>query len=54
LNIKAASEFKTKKIKMMRNLPKPRRRQWWEKLIEEQYEFFYDGNGSLDLKRVPK
>ncbi|CDW79638.1 UNKNOWN [Stylonychia lemnae] len=50
--IKACSEYKFYKNKMLRDLPKPRKKQWWEKLMEEEYNYFYEQAGEK-LKRVP-
>jgi len=33
-------------------MPKPRRKQWWEKLMEEEYDYFYEVAGEK-LKKVP-
>ena len=37
---------------MLRDMPKPRRKQWWEKLMEEEYDYFYEIAGDK-LKKVP-
>jgi hypothetical protein len=34
-NIKALSDYKKLKLIMMKSLPRPRKRQWWEKLMDE-------------------
>lgn len=43
--IKAAADYKFYKQKMLRQFPKPRRKQWWEKLMEEEYDYFYEKAG---------
>ena len=40
--IKAASDFQFYKQRLLRSFPKPRIRQWWEKLMEEEYDTFYE------------
>lgn len=30
---------------MLRELPRPRKKQWWEKLMEEEYDYFYEKAG---------
>jgi hypothetical protein len=50
--IKAAVEYKKLKVKMMKSLPKPRRKQWWEKLIEEEYDHFYEGK--ISMNQIPQ
>lgn len=34
---------------MMYTMPKPRRKQWWEKLLEEQYDHFYEDAEKLKI-----
>eukprot|EP00347_Sterkiella_histriomuscorum_P019570 403341130 len=50
--IKASNEYAYYKHKLMRDLPKPRKKQWWEKLMEEEYDYFYEKAGEK-LKKVP-
>ncbi len=35
----------------MRQIPLPRKKQWWERLMEHELDHFYK---EVDVKRVPK
>lgn len=43
--IKMAGYYKYMKNKMMLEMPKPRKKQWWEKLMEEEFDIFYEKAG---------
>ena len=49
--VKAAAEFNRRKVKMMRKMPKPRKKQWWERLMEHELDHFYQ---QVDLSKAPK
>lgn len=40
--LKSYSDFVRRKFVMLSRFPKPRRKLWWEKLSESQYDHFYD------------
>jgi hypothetical protein len=39
--IRAAAEFNKRKVKFMRQVPLPRKKQWWERLMEHELDHFY-------------
>jgi hypothetical protein len=39
--IRAAAEFNKRKVKLMRQIPLPRKKQWWERLMEHELDYFY-------------
>ena len=39
--VRAAAEFHRRKVKMMRKMPLPRKKQWWERLMEHELDHFY-------------
>jgi hypothetical protein len=50
--IKAVGEFKVYRARLMRSVPKPRLKQWWEKLMEEEHDCFYKAARDK-LEQVP-
>ena len=50
--LKAYKEFIGKRNMMMEKIPKPRRRQWWEKVMEKEFEFLYD-KAKKQMKEAP-
>ena len=39
--LKAYVEYRNKRLQLMKSLPVPRRKLWWEKLREKEYEHLY-------------
>jgi hypothetical protein len=39
--IRAAAEFNKRKVKFLRQVPLPRKKQWWERLMEHELDHFY-------------
>ncbi len=39
--IKTSNQMKDRRVELVRSLPKPRKKQWWEKLVETEYDYFY-------------
>ena len=35
------ADFKQSKVALLEKMPLPRRKKWWEKLSEHQYDHFY-------------
>ncbi len=49
--LRAAAEFNRRKVRLMRQIPLPRKKQWWERLMEHELDHFYK---EVDVKMVPK
>ena len=50
--LRAYKDFIGNRDKMLSKLPTPRRKQWWEKLVDTQYDHFYEEGLTL-LPTVP-
>lgn len=51
--IQRMAEFKVKKEALLEKMPLPRRKKWWEKLSEHQYDHFYEEAEEI-LPSVPR
>ena len=40
--IRATTDYKEYKERMARKMPKPRMKQWWERLMERELDHFYE------------
>ena len=49
--IKAAAEFNRRRLKLVRQIPRPRKKQWWERLMQHELDHFYK---EIDLQKAPK